>query len=424
MRLVAIVAVVALSGLAVCASSARAQTDPRCAVPRALASAGQTDEAIKEYVALLKTQPSLPCAVEGLQSIARASKAQKDASSEAAAKAKCDAADELADADERAEAKKLYLEALKAGNPCGRAGLDVLDETRSWTERWKDRLGDWTDLLGVLVTPLLVALLLGALVWIALTYVGPFRRHWRHVKVLGHPLQPSIKVGTFEDASSSNHIGSSVGGVLSSALSELGRDQKRNRDDYRLDNATGAEGIESAVTALGDLSPHFKVVAGILTFVRQLARSARYELRGIVQAQRDTHCGLTVSLDRVRGGSSTSTLWDAEPATDPTSRMYYLAAVAAGWADFRLRQREQLERPEGFKSAESYGHFRAAVEAQKKEDLDAAISSYREALLVERRNVPALLNLARLEGRRHHYAHARTLLDYAIAILDRELADA
>jgi tetratricopeptide (TPR) repeat protein len=417
MRLVAIVAGVVLSVLATGTADASAAAPP-CASADALQAAGQTDEAIKQYVSLLKKQPELACALAGLRAIATAS----DARDQASTMAKCDAADELADADERDAAKALYIEALKAGDSCGRAGLDLLDETRPWHERWKDRLGDATSGLAVLATPLIVALLLVAFLYAILTYIGPFRRRWRRLRFLGHPLQPRLRIGEFDDGSNPS-MSESVAGVLRSTLSALGRDQQRNRDDYRLDVATGAEGIDTAVASLGDVAPQFKAIAGVLTFARQIARSPRYELYGAVQRPRGECCGLTVSLDRVRGSASTSTLWDDEKPkeADRPVRVYYLAAVAAGWADFRLRQREQLELPEGFKTAESYGHFRAGVESERHEDYVGAFNAYRNALLHDRRNVPALLNLARLEGRSHHYPRARKLLDYAIDVLAHEL---
>src|SRR5207248_8707477 len=104
-------------------------------------------------------------------------------------------------------------------------------------------------------------------------------------------------------------------------------------------------------------------------------------------------------------------------------RVYYLASVAAGWADFRLRQVEGLERPEGFATAEGYGHFRAGVALERDGRYGQAHDAYRTALMKDRSSVPALLNLARLEGRSHHYADAAELLRSAIRILDREQDD-
>jgi tetratricopeptide (TPR) repeat protein len=417
-RIVAIAVAIAASGfIGVQAAGSLAAPPPCCASADALRSVGRSTEAVQQYVALLKTQPHLACALDGLRALATDTAAQGKATTTA----KCHAADELVDAGERDAAKALYIEALKAGNPCGRAGLDALKNKR-WVDRWKDRLSDITSILALLATPLVVALLLATLLYALMTYIGPVRRRLRVLRILGHPLQPRLEVGKFDEPSNWS-MGGSVHGLLRSSLSKLGRDQARNRDDYRLDSATGAEGVDTAVASLADIAPQFKAVAAVLTFGRQIARSPHYQLDGTIQAPRAEVCGLTVSLGRARGSSSTSTLWDSESATkaEEPSRMYYLAAVAAGWADFRLREREQLEVAEGFNSAECYGHFRAGFELEREQDQAGAWDAYRNALLHDRRSVPTLLNLARLAGRMHDYAEARRLLDRAILILDHEL---
>ena len=83
-----------------------------------------------------------------------------------------------------------------------------------------------------------------------------------------------------------------------------------------------------------------------------------------------------------------------------------IAAGAAGWADYTIREREQLEKTRFVKNAQSFAYLRCGLQLQDDGRDDDARIAYRDAVSADEANVAALLNLAVLDAARGEYPAA------------------
>lgn len=348
-----------------------------------------------------------------------------------AAAAGCVGADGLRRAGELDAAKKAYIAAIAKDNRvCARTGLaqvkgqlkklaDAQAKNESFVHKLRRRLAVIAGYLGAF-TPWVLAVLLGVGVLAALaTHWFWLLRGMRKVPLFGRPFRPSLTIVDFVDERGTT-MSASTTAVVRASLSRLQRQQAKRPDDYRLDNRDGAEGIDATVGRLGDLFPQAKGVAAVLGVITQVARSSRYKLAATVQVPQDTLYGITATVDRARGGAWTSSIWREGTKADDAATVYYLAAAVAGWADFRLRQLEELPHPNVTMSATSYGEFRSAFELERSGERAAAAAGYREALKHDPSNYAAILNLARLEARVGDVAVARSYYTFGLERLENE----
>jgi tetratricopeptide (TPR) repeat protein len=188
----------------------------------------------------------------------------------------------------------------------------------------------------------------------------------------------------------------------------------------RIDSTGGVESIAKAIGGLGELAPQAKGAAGLLTAVPALARTPRYSIDGTLQLAGVAGDGLTVNLKERGSLTATTTFW-WRPPTGPGSPDAYsqLAAAAAGWADFLIREREALERSGLTRDAMSFGYFHAGVELDRAGRLDAAHDTYLEALDHDDENIGALLNLGLLYAREQKYERALEVFTRAVGVAER-----
>lgn len=382
----------------------------------ALLAAEQTKAATDAYVKALTAQPQLRCATRRLKAIAAKTKA--DASS--SAKDGCTRAADLAGVGKRKEAEAKYVEILKSRDEeCARSGLEELRADPSWIEDLRDWMAPIASALALGAILLLGGLaILGAL-FVAMTYWSWTRHRLSRTPFIRWAFRPRVGVTAFTDAGVTPPIGSGVTGLVRMHLRRLARRQEQGGSDYRLDRITGTEGIATAVGRLAGLAPQFKALSALLAVIPQLARLPRYTVNGALQNGTVSAggAGLTVILDEQHMQGEGVTLWSHTSNIDGPAYQS-LAAGAAGWTDFLIRQREGFERPSYTTSAESYAYLRTGVQLEAEGREGEARSAYMSAVKVDPANVGALLNLSVAAAREGQFADAITWLEIAQSVLE------
>jgi tetratricopeptide (TPR) repeat protein len=329
----------------------------------------------------------------------------------------CARAAALADAGEEDAAKKIYVELATRGDAaCATDALSKLNDESSGERVVSDVTGALKVLASGLVA-LLLAIVAIVVLFVLLTWT-PLRRLLARLVVIGRLFDPTLKVEPFTDAGAKPPVGTGVTGLVRAALARLGEEQDQTTQ-LRIDSTAGVETIASAIGGLGDLVPQAKGVTGLLTALPALARTPRYSVDGTLQLAGEAGDGLTVSLKERGDLAATTTMWPP-PATNESPDAYYqLASAASGWADFMVRQREDLPRAEFTSDAMSFGYFRAAVELDRSGRIEDAHDTYMEALNYDEENVGALLNLGLIYAREEEFERALVLFLRAVAIAER-----
>lgn len=382
-----------------------------CARGDALREVEEFAAARKEYVRILKADPTSRCARDGFAALKTATSKPVQSSTQ-----KCIRARDLAANGQEDEAKKIYVALLTEGSSaCARNGLRAL-APQGFRHRWAERLKTAGTLLTTFVVPLLIAVLVMTLLFAALTWWQWFRNKARWVPLLGRPLRPRLVIGDFP-----SDDGTNVTAFARAALSRMRREVESGRE-YRLDSVSGVEGLDAKLGKLGDLAPQFKSLAAVLAFGLSVARLPRYTLGGTLQtagSEDPKLKGITLALENRGAVQSGETLWAPSPTKD-TRVLEYLGFVAAGWADLRVRQTEGLERPPFTVSARSYGFMRAGYELESRGETNAAYNAYQLSLVFDHANVGSRMNMARLAAMAGNYAEATALLEPAHARLENE----
>lgn len=380
----------------------------------ALVAARQYAKATEAYIKALGEDPKRACAVEMLKAIDARSK--RDA--EDAATAGCARAADLERAGRRTDATAKYLEILKARDKrCARDGLKQLRTDPEPIEDLRDWMAPIASALGLAAILTLAALVIGAAVFVALSYWARARRVLKEMPVIGKAFAPRVEVAAFGEGGATPAVAGGVTNLTRMHLRRLARRQEEGGSDYRLDRITGVEGVAKAVGRLADLAPQLKTFSALLSAVPQLARLPRYTVNGSLQALSVDRAGLTVILDHQHQQGEGVTLWSSAKANDPSAHQA-LAAGAAAWADFMIREREGVRGPAITGSGESYAYLRTGVQLEGDGRGDEARGAYLAAVRIDPTNTGALLNLSVGEARRGDFASAVTWLEMALSVAE------
>jgi hypothetical protein len=325
----------------------------------------------------------------------------------------CARADDFLAAGETAAAKKAYVALLAKGpTPCATAALKKLNAPAA--QSFTDRVTGWTKLLAGLAVPLIALFFVGSLIFVGLTHITAFRRGFRNAWGFRTGLRPRLAVKSLSDSGVTKDA-AGVEAAVRASLSRLSRAQETHSGHYNLDTIHGVEGLESKVSKLGDVAPQFTSIAAIIGFVSSTARLPRYELQGTIADR--TGCDITVMLEDRSGVNSAATLrTNLGDHPDPYG---YLALVAGGWADYRVRQIEDIDLPTTTQSAESYGQFRAGVAYEDQFREQEALNAYVDAIDSDSENIGALVNLALLLRSHEQFEMGVALLQGAFDALER-----
>lgn len=325
----------------------------------------------------------------------------------------CASADALAAVGESKPARAAYdkLLAARPNLACARAGLSKLN-AKSTLDRWGTEVGRLTKLLSLAaVVGLIAAAVLGG-VFVLLTYVGPIRRLLRRIPVVGRAFRPRLSVGTFVDGGATSGVGAAVAPLVRQYLYVLAR-QQTNDPDYTLDRLTATEDRIAAVGRLGDLAPQFKALSALLTAVPALARLPRYALGGSLQAAPAGRSGgITAILDQQHAQGAGVTLWSRDAQTD-AGTYQALAAGAAAWADFEIREIARYERTHLVRTASSFAYLQMGLQLEFDQQRAAARLAYLSALASDPANAAALTNIALLDASDSRFALAVRWLQLA-----------
>jgi tetratricopeptide (TPR) repeat protein len=383
----------------------------------ALLDAGERTLARDAYAKALSANPTLRCAVTRLAAI----RARENITESAKAKAKCDRAQDLADVGKEKEAEALYVEVLKTRDEqCAREGLTDLRSDAWWTEDALQDANDWlaaaSAAFALLATFMLILAAIGALIIVGITYFGRFGRRFGRFF-----LRTRLGVGVFTDGGVDPPIGAGVTNLVRIHLRRMALKQEQGGSDYGLDRVTGIEGIAKSIGGLADLAPQFKALSALLLAIPSLGRFPRYTLNGSLQRGTPRGAGLTVILDHQRWQGEGITLWSQ--TTADAASYQALAAGAAAWTDFLVREQTEQEQTTPFtKDAESYAYLRTGFQLERDDRRADARCAYVSAIRADPTNVAALLNLSVAAARDGDLQDAVTWLRTAKDLLDAEKA--
>lgn len=391
-----------------------------CRAADLLVTQHQLAEAKTAFVNLLTANPAEACAVSGL--LALAAQPAEEAPTD-----QCAIANSLADFGYPDEANEIYLELAKKDPkaPCLKErfakGLPhrLLDRGRAF-------LGTWL--------PFVVMSLGAVLALLALLLVPPwagwrraYRRFIRRFVLTRWFFRPRLAAGAFEDGG--GMTGSTFYALVQASMKNMQGVESGELVDpalpgYELDLVSGLEDIPTAWGGLTDLSPQFKLLAGVLAFIQRILPFTRLTVTGALAAPGDRGSGVILSLQENNRSVDAVVLWERSQFSAPISdkmdddgvgKYYYLVPRAAGWLHYQLTKQLTGDRIDITQSAEGYAYFRGGVAKQQRGFLDAAEELYESALELDGSNYAALTNLARIAALRGDHSQAVDLLERAIS---------
>ena len=430
--------------------------DKRCAVGHALRSAGQAEAARKEYVRLLRANPSTPCAVEGLGLLAakppgdcayanallqlgRLADAEAEFKKVIAIdpqlpcartgglvkinKLRCDIADKLADRGAEDEARKLYESAL-TGSPksCASIGLASLSKSK-WHE---DVISVGEDAGKVLSASLLFGgLLVIGLVLLRRPVTRPVSR-WHRVPEFCR--RPRLRLEKFDNASGDSGADAGFTALVRSALLRLSRDSA-SASSFSFEGVSGTEGLAGAIATLGGGLDPLKTANAVVSALQHADPRSRYALTGTLLKQDGAYRvaqtlderGRTVAAQMLAGQAlSTPTQPSgSSPTTQAPPRYDALATATAAWARYHIVERE-TERPPNVHDAGSYGLMMAARDARLQGDAQSARLLLSVAIDLDPVNAQAWLELAIATALAGDPAQGVSYTLYAAALIEAE----
>jgi tetratricopeptide (TPR) repeat protein len=187
-------------------------------------------------------------------------------------------------------------------------------------------------------------------------------------------------------------------------------------DGFVLDRRTGNEDLGAAIGELSDLAPQFKLLSSVASAALTFARLPRYTLNGALQAIGPIGGGMTLSLTEQQAQEDVFTLWSHDTTKGP-GHYQALAAGAAAWTDFLIREHQGVETPNVTTSAASYAQLHAGLQLELDRQTQQAMRSYWFAYVSSSDNVAALLNLAVLDARANQYDRALNWLALARRVI-------
>jgi hypothetical protein len=327
----------------------------------------------------------------------------------------CALAHTLAPSDPAA-AKAALVKAglINSHNPCiEKVQGELKPPPPSWRKTVEDTISDWSTFFGSLALPALFALLIAGALLALTTYSPRVRRLGRRTPGLRRWFSARVALDTLDDAGATG-FGPGTGALIANALDRLTRLGAQS-GEYTIDRASGVESAADSVAVLADISPRFKALGSVLTFLGRAAALPRYKLAGALQGAGGLGSGLTLALTRRAQTVDGATFWRADPTT--ADAFQHLAIVAAGWIDFAVRRQEGFDDLAFDTSGVSFAHFRAGVAYELLERPEDAKTAYLQALSKDPTNVGALMNLGRIYDRAGRPDEAETMLTAALLAL-------
>jgi tetratricopeptide (TPR) repeat protein len=345
---VTIVATIAVAtALAMPASAPSAAADPRCAVPDALASAGEEGEARKEYVALLKSDPHLECAEKGL------------------------------------------------------SGIDDSDATTAGSVfDWIERALPQYLLAGALALVVLVLVLLTA-------YIPGVRPRLVWLPLVGKILSPRFNFETLTDKSDKG-VSEAIEARIKERLARMHAEATGSGGPgYELDRGTPRDDfdvllgddkrLKTALEKASEATEHTKLVGAVLSLLYALLPLRRLTVMGVVEPQAGPRASATLNLEsngRLVAAAIVLSPVSETPGTLTAADYFKVADPAAVWMQFEVAREIQGGNGQGPDAAESHAAVRAGLESQLAGKYKEARKFYEDALRLDQTNLAAYVNLA------------------------------
>jgi tetratricopeptide (TPR) repeat protein len=432
-------------GVITCSSRASAQAAPnRCSAAEALLKGGETEEARKVYVALLKRDPTLTCAVDGLMRI-HAPQPTPTAPSCSSADAEFDAGDlnaarnEYMRVGESVECAAMGLAAIREvqrlcdgggayvashrqddalaafkaaleKNPHAKCATDGLDKVKPW---WLQRV---SDSVTSALPELLVAIgliLLAFLVVLLAAYWKKVDRRLSRWPLIGRVLRPRLTLTALDDAALTSKVGASMAARIKERLQRFrdvalgdasdpespGYDLEFDRADEEFaDLVSGNSSLERSLDKLSGVSDQTKLVGGLASLLYTILPIKKLTVSGVLDSPESSAAAITLALEDNERQAAAVALSGPPLPGQPTATDYLrLADPAAVWIQYvvaRAVARDRID-PDG---AASYALVRKGLDLQLAGDVIQARLAYQQALDRNPRNWAGKVNLAILEA--------------------------
>jgi tetratricopeptide (TPR) repeat protein len=371
-----------------------------CAVPEALGAVGETSEARKAYVKVLKANPSEGCAREGLEAL-NEPKTKSPAED-------CELGDTYRALHRDEDAVKAYEKALEAkpDAECAKKGLDEIgpsDLTRAvnWVV---DGAVDLLVAFGIFLIVLFALLMLG---WVPL-----LGRLIRKLPKVGRLIGPRLSIGDLSEDATDAHPGAPLSAAVKEYMQRLRHEATTGEPfEYDLDWPAPQEEfadfvsddsqLKNALEKAGDISDQAKTVAALLSLAYAILPVTRLTLSGVV-APTDGGVGVALGLEKNGRLAATTTLSSAlAKGKNPAIPDYVrLAKPAAVWTQFGIG-RILGGRPIAPEAARSFGLLRQGLDSLKASPVDkvAARAFFQEAINLDPENWAAYVGAASIPDR-------------------------
>lgn len=427
-------AVVVAVGVAVLATPAHGQSGgaagDACALPTALLDAGETKAARAEYVKLLRGNPTLECAQEGLaQANGAGAYAQKPPKTDIEkAEDLCEVGIAKKNAGAEAEAAKDFQKALDLDPAADCAQeLDEINE-QDRIERTESALDDIAKVLGLGIAALLLALLAATLF---ATILRPLRRWLVWVPVIGRVMRPQVRLEAFDDGAAGDQCKGAGAALTARTTERLHRYRQQasgtssvgaGLDTGALGNrfadlATKDNALNDALEKAAGIDDRAKVVAAVVTLFYAVLPSKRFTVSAVLDPPTKEFVSATVRIEQgtrlveamqVRGPRSGDVVGGDDFLTLAEPIATWIQYEVANALIFRRSRRLPIDAPESFALA------REAVEQQLAGDYGAALGLYERAVSLYRANWAAHVGQAATEARLGNFDRAIATLEKAV----------
>jgi hypothetical protein len=377
---------------------ARAATTP-CDIAAVLAAVGEQAAARQTLRAALLRDPTLKCATDALERMAKEKRAKTARASTASLQVQCARARSVADAGAKEEAAEIYAEILKKQTlACATKGL-ANAKSKSWSYDLQNWLTHWTSLFGLLVGFAVFPLLVAALVFVWLTRRSEGARLWMGQQWLLSPLfRTRLTLQPFTDGGNDAGIGAGFTALLRARLSELS-EPPAGDGAFVLDHLAGTEDLSQTIGDLAAISDQLKGVSAVFAFALAHSRVPRYTMNGTLQGAGTLGAGVTLVLSEQQAQEDIVTLWSHDTSGQDGPREYQaMAAGAAAWTDYRIRKHRGVETPSVTDNEASYAYLHVGLQLVRDGEVIRAMQAYWHAFAEAPDNVAALLNLSVLDA--------------------------
>lgn len=365
----------------------------QCDAADALLKAPLYDDALTNYTALLKQDPKLDCALNGINESQRAQAINSY---------------ELGRAYENASqvdlARNAYIEALKKNQTFTEAqqALEYLPggnipywrDARSWIGRWGQPVGE------------IVIFLLG--LYILISRIWPWLRSFYK--------EPRLDIQDFDKGATGLEIGKGMGAMMEESLMQL---ETSGGAHVHL---VEAEMLPKIPVDVKSVSPQIKIMSDLIEWI---IPSNVITLSGYLEKPGDSGAGLTLSIVENQTGNilSNITIWQKD--YDPTATQsavkdndpvpyYCLVEPAAIWAHFQLRAAMEdagKSAHRGINDWQSYAYLRAGMRWRIEGKDDKARLMFLNVLNRHENNLEALFNLGVMDTEAGEYERALERLE-------------